>query len=220
MKLIIFTSAIANGIQAYQSIKTLSLDGMSTTVQRADHTHCNQSQIPNELENGIKIMDDDLQCEILNQHSVCSTTCEQDKRIEFECHCNREFMFIVLYDINACHWKTIIDAPCFEDQTLPMLNDVTLHEDNSPNLEAIESEMNDYREIPYERLEPEYEDTFDIEFEDQSQPEIENQVSATKSDDGDSTKLYETISDTTERHIPTCMTLDKTWNCSNSNLIR
>ena len=214
MKLIIYTTALVNAIQPFQ---TLSLDGIKTTVSKNDHIHCDQSTIPNELENGM--ITEDLECEILNQHTVCSTTCQNAKRVEFECNCNRQFMSIVFFDINSCYWKTITDAPCPDEYSNPstqMLYDVSLHEDNStPMLETIEPNTDDDYKIYSERIEADLEINYDdgIEYKPQTENETESHVD-------DSTKLYNSKSISTERHIPTCTTLDKPWNCSNANLIR
>ena len=81
-----------------------------------NHVYCEQSDIPNRLDNGIDIINEDLQCELLSQHTVCATTCKNQKKVEFECDCNKKFMVITLFDKNACHWKTIMDVPCPQTQ--------------------------------------------------------------------------------------------------------
>ena len=130
MKLTLFAATLVAEI-ASKNFATVKLDQLEmeiTDKYEYGHIHCDQNDIPNKLENGIEIIKEDLQCEVLFQHTVCSTQCKTEKRIEFECDCNRSFMTISIFDKNSCHWKRIVDAPCLQADPEPskMLHDINI----------------------------------------------------------------------------------------------
>ena len=193
MKLAIFALAF---VKVSSCFKTMELDELKLEVSHKyehDHVYCMQNDIPNRLDNGPEIITEDLHCEVLSQHTVCATTCEDVKKVEFECDCNKKFMVITLFDKNACHWKTIMDVPCPQTQ---------LPDSSATNISISEIESL----------------TDDVETEvlpmvhDFINPEI-------SSEEGDIEYDIESEFETTNRMNGTCSKLGESWNCSNSNSI-
>ena len=57
---------------------------------------------------------------MVNQHKTCSTLCKGEQQIQFKCDCNRKVKIITISDIDACHWKTVMNAPCIEIKNISL----------------------------------------------------------------------------------------------------
>ena len=157
MKIIHLTAAglFANASSS-DNFASLALDGIGldiTDQYENEHVHCAQNDIPTHLDNGIDIINANLQCRTLSQHTVCSTQCENEKRIEFECECWKRIGIITMFDIDSCQWKTILDAPCSQTQSdinsdTLMMNDVSMSDDTVSPLYDIEVEYESESDDP------------------------------------------------------------------------
>ena len=174
-----------------------------------DHVHCDKNDLPTDSNKS-------LECEILDQHTVCYTACENAKRIEFECDCNRKFMTISIFDKNSCHWNKIMNAPCREPDyeaeapSIAMLHDVSIPLVTSPP-EEIEYESESYDEI--ERFEPFGTTTVHNTKQNENNTESISNITETSTD----TPSTQSDKKNNERHLTRCTKLDKSWNCSNKN---
>ena len=184
MKINIFVAAFFN--TRYCTI--LNLDDFDFDVNNKyeqNHTNCNNYEL--------EIMNLDLQCEIINQHKVCSTTCNGGKRNQFKCDCNRQVKVITIFDINACHWKPVIDTPCPQTQPPTILNNLNIDASAREKIEIEKQEITSGENFIYNQL---VEET----------KLIANSV--------------ENINTNDAGRGSHCTTLDEYWNCSNSNISR
>ena len=226
--------------QSYSKI--LNLDSFDFDVNRRyenDHVNCKNDDIPG-------INSQDFECEMVNQHRICSTMCKDGKRTQFKCDCNRQVKIITIFDIDSCHWKTIIDAPCSQAPSPPIMNDLDTQsffpEKVKPDgehqlqpghwteaqalkmLHELSTSQNNAPEVPeimeLSEVAPEkiHHDE-DIELEDQSESDNRTEASNVEERHDASSVGYDSTN-TANSHVPYCTKLNQPWNCSNSNLIR
>jgi len=182
-----------------------------------------------------------LSCFEENKHAVCSTQCksEFEKKIEFECHCNKVIppFGIVMYSKDHCNWKKNEQASCANSTLLnteQMLLDVSLdnvdqgedeyqsgdpsgdhsNESNDGDNYATEFEYETYRPYPHNtEILDDFVKSEYTEYE-ESEEKLNFEPAQT-----DSLERKNAEFDTT-RHPRTCPKLNEEWNCSHGNLLR
>ena len=198
MKLIFFAVLIDQS-KSFDSMEVNNNVTISNKWEQ-NHVHCKQIDITNQL---------NLECKLLDQHTVCFTKCQHEKRIEFECNCNRLFKGINFYDINSCRWRTIMNAPCVETQNEAARDYIRI----DPSTSLADENNENQSLLMMHDISMSQANSFvsrDAQYDYQSEPDhgIDIDIGATTSEDD-------------ERHFfYICSELDNSWKCSNANFKR
>ena len=245
MKLAIIAAALTKESNSFELEKHLIAKTFNVASKyENNHSYCDKNDIPNQFGNRIGILNRDLQCEMLNQHTVCSTACKDERKIEFECNCNRQVMTITVFDKTACHWKTLMDVQCTENklEDSPMINHHISDTNNSfsedlnsqnetfsqPSAEVetpgsfINDFVNDFvNENTFLEVAEVSSETTELDYDISYDIDFdEHTQSDSIIESNTNSNRPEANNEITGRHIPTCTTLEEAWNCSNKNLAR